>query len=120
MAKKIRLVSNSPNIDAVATPSELGEHGRALWSQVHAEYDVSDIGGRAMLREACRSLDRAEQYAARIDAEGAVVKTKTGPKEHPLVKAELAARAFVVRTLVRLGLNFEPVRTAPGRPPGFA
>jgi hypothetical protein len=29
---------------------------------------------------------------------------------------ELAARAFVVKTLVRLGLNVEPLRNGPGRP----
>ena len=29
-----------------------------------------------------------------------------------------AARAFVVRTLCRLGLNFEPLRAGPGRPAG--
>jgi hypothetical protein len=28
----------------------------------------------------------------------------------------LANRAFIVRTLVRLGLNFEPVRPSVGRP----
>ena len=36
----------------------------------------------------------------------------------PLLKHELAARAFVVRTLARLGLDLEPVRAGPGRPPG--
>jgi hypothetical protein len=32
------------------------------------------------------------------------------------VKDEISARAFVVRTLIKLGLNFEPVRASAGRP----
>jgi hypothetical protein len=36
-------------------------------------------------------------------------------KEHPLLKHELAARAFVCRTLQRLGLDVEAIKP-PGRP----
>jgi hypothetical protein len=39
-----------------------------------------------------------------------------GPRDHPLLKHELAARSFVVRTLQRLGLNMEAVKPT-GRPP---
>jgi hypothetical protein len=35
----------------------------------------------------------------------------------PLLKAELANRAFAVRTLARLGLDLDPVKPV-GRPPG--
>jgi hypothetical protein len=48
-----------------------------------------------------------------------VIMTKLGRKDNPLIKHETTARAFVVRTLCRLGLNVEPIR-GPGRPsPGF-
>jgi hypothetical protein len=60
-----------------------------------------------MLTHAAQALDRAEKYAEQIDAEGATIETKHGLKEHPLLKHELAARAFVVRTLQRLGLDVE-------------
>jgi hypothetical protein len=43
-------------------------------------------------------------------------------REHPAMKHELANRAFVVRTLARLGLDVEAVKPI-GRPPkllGFA
>jgi hypothetical protein len=36
-------------------------------------------------------------------------------KEHPLVKHELAARSFVVRTLARLGLDVDHAKPV-GRP----
>lgn len=39
-------------------------------------------------------------------------------KAHPAIREELACRGFVVRTLQKLGLNCEPVRSGPGRPPG--
>jgi hypothetical protein len=55
-----------------------------------------------------------------IDQDGECIRTKTGPGDHPLLKHELAARAFVVRTLGRLGLDLEPVRAGPGRPPAWA
>jgi hypothetical protein len=51
----------------------------------------------------------------KIERDGPVVSTKHGPKDHPLIKHELAARSFVVRSLHRLGLDVEPIRSA-GRP----
>jgi len=51
-----------------------------------------------------------------IDNDGEVIRARGQIKDHPALKHELAARAFVVRTLSRLGLNFE--RCGHGRPPG--
>jgi hypothetical protein len=70
-----------------------------------------------LLTLACQSLDRAESCRAEIDRDGEIIRSKTGTKEHPLLKHELAARAFVARTLHRLGLDVEPVRPI-GRPAG--
>jgi len=44
--------------------------------------------------------------------------TKNGMREHPLFKMELQNRAFVCRSLARLGLNLEVVKPIgrPGRP----
>ena len=55
---------------------------------------------------------------ALIDKAGEVIKTKTGIREHPLLKTELAARAFVSWSIQRLGLEFEAIRGGPGRPGG--
>ena len=41
-----------------------------------------------------------------------------GLEEHPAMKPELAARAFVVKTLARMGLHLEPLRAGRGRPGG--
>ena len=68
-----------------------------------------------MLAQACAMLDRAEELREQIDGDGAVVKLKFGLRDHPALKHELAARAFVVRTLARLGLDVEPIGRV-GRP----
>jgi hypothetical protein len=46
-----------------------------------------------------------------IAAEGLILRGRQGSKEHPLVKTELALRAFVVRTMGKLGIGLEPVKS---------
>lgn len=110
---KLRLVGG----DTLPTPARpLGEHGLALWRSVQSEYLIADTGGTEMLLLACQALDRAEGLSADIARDGAVIQTRSGLRDHPALKHELAARAFVARSLQRLGLNFEAVRPV-GRPP---
>jgi hypothetical protein len=118
MRKFPHLTVVDPASTSKEPPSILDDPGRALWTQVMAEYDVSDVAGRSMLMQCCQMIDRAEGLAAEIETDGAVIRTREGLKDHPCLKHELAARAFVVRTLCRLGLNFEPLRVNMGRPPG--
>jgi hypothetical protein len=98
-------------------PRTLGHHGTNLWNRILAEYHIEDAGGRELLALACQQLDRGEALKAQIDAEGEVIQTRNGPKDHPALRHELAARAFVAKTLLRLGLNVEPLQPRPGRPP---
>src|ERR1700750_1063548 len=100
-----------------APPRKLGVHGMWLWDAIMAEYDIADVGGRELLVQACAALDRAEALCGGIDRDGEMITTEKGPKAHPALRDELAARAFVVRTLERLGLNIEPINPA-GRPSG--
>jgi hypothetical protein len=79
-------------------------------------YDIHDSGGIELLTLACQALDRAESLRERIDTEGELIQVRGNLKEHPGLKAELANRAFVARTLVKLGLDVEPIRPMPGRP----
>ena len=73
----------------------------ALWRAVNAEYRIDDAGGVEML-SACQALDRAEGLRARIDEDGAIIRTTTGLRDHLGLKHEVASRAFVVRTLTAL------------------
>jgi len=96
-------------------PRPLGPHGRQLWHRVQSEYRITDCGGVELLSQACAAEDTAESLAEAIARDGHVIHSRTGvPRTHPAVKDE---RAFVVRTLERLGLNVEAVKS-PGRPPG--
>ena len=97
-------------------PPSLGQHGRKLWASVMDQYKIDDVGGRALLEQGCAALDRAESLRAAIDRDGEIIASKHGPKEHPGLRSELANRAFLVRTIQKLGLNYEVVRPV-GRPP---
>jgi hypothetical protein len=110
-----------PEAAGISPPRPLGPHGMALWDRVQREYRVADTGGAEILAQACIALDRAESLAEAIERDGPVILTRTGvPKAHPACKDELACRAFIVRSLERLGLNVEAVKPGPGRPPtGF-
>ena len=117
--KKPTLSLINPDATGSQPPRKLGQHGTALWRKVQDEYGITDIGDVETLMQICAEADRAEELAAQIDRDGSMLLTKHGPKENPLIKHELAARAFVVRGLAKLGLNVEPVRPV-GRPPGFS
>jgi hypothetical protein len=118
-AKKFTVIDSAPVLDPAAIPDGLGVQGQALWRDVQNEYAVDDVGGRETLFQICAAKDMAVRLRERIDRDGEVVKGRQGPRENPLIKMELAHRAFIVRGLQRLGLNLEPLRNAPGRPSGF-
>ncbi len=115
MAKKPALTLVGRNATHTAPPRKLGKHGLALWSDVCAEYRIDDRGGIELLAQACAALDRAEALAEHIGRDGEVVRTTRGPRTHPSIKDELACRAFLVKTLQRLGINVEVIKPV-GRP----
>ena len=105
-------------IEPTAVPRDLGEVGQALWGRVMAEYQISDSGGLELLAQAARAADRAARCQKAINLDGEMVLQKDGrTREHALLKSELGNRAFVVSTLVKLGLNLEPLKPNTGRPP---
>jgi|SRR5262252_1965512 len=97
-------------------PRKLGKYGRSLWDKVHREYRLEDCGSIEMLAQICGAVDRIESLRDGIDRDGEIVKTRNGPRAHPGMRDELAGRAFVVRTLARLGLSYDALRPNPGRP----
>ena len=115
MAKKSTFTLVQPPSSSPAPPRKLDAHGLALWNRVNSEYNIADAGGVELLAQACTALDRAEALAACVSRDGVMVYGKLGPKAHPGLKEELACRAFICRTLQRLGLNLETIKP-PGRP----
>jgi hypothetical protein len=94
----------------------LGKVGLELWNRVCSDYDISDIGGQELLALAAETLDRVERCRQQIDAEGEIVRTKAGSREHCLLKTELQGRALISRLLSKLGIDGEVARPV-GRPP---
>jgi hypothetical protein len=114
----LALVSGAAGeIESIATPLRpLGHHGQRLWSLTQSEYGISDIGGREILTQICELLDRAEELRETINRDGAVIRTKSGPKLHPGVREETSIRVAITKNLERLGLNLEPIRSPGGQP----
>jgi hypothetical protein len=108
--------SSNQAVTASQPPRTLGDPGLSLWNRIMSEYRIEDCGGLEILAQACQALDRAETLRSEIERDGDVLRLQGTVRDHPALKHELANRAFVVRTLVRLGLNFEPVRPSVGRP----
>jgi hypothetical protein len=113
----LKIVPESPP-HPTDPPRQLGDHGRQFWRLVTSEYDIVDSGGREILMQCCAALDRAEALRSQIDADGEVLRVKGGVKSHPALRDELACRAFITRSIARLGLDVEPIRAGAGRPPG--
>ena len=111
---KLTLVGSTANVGR--PPVTLGKAGATLWRSIMSQYEIADCGGLSMLEQACAAQDRIAECGVIIAREGSVVRTKSGPKEHPLLKIELQSRSFLVRTLIRSGLDVEPVKPM-GRPP---
>jgi hypothetical protein len=116
-------MKKNPTLTIVKSPSSatdhpptLGDAGRTLWIKILSAHDIQDAAGLAMLEQACIALDRAEMLRAEIERDGQVIRVRGNVRDHPALKHELANRAFVVRTLTKLGLDVEPVRLV-GRPP---
>ena len=113
---KPSLTMAGPASTVIQPPRKLGPAGRQLWDGIMAEYDIQDRGGLELLCLAAETT-RPRSAAGRADrCRGRSVRTKNGPKAHPALRDELAGRAFVARTLERLGLNIETVKPV-GRPP---
>jgi hypothetical protein len=93
-----------PAATGIPPPRKLQRHGTELWRSVMADYQIEDSASRELLCQACAALDRAESLAERIEADGEIVHGRQGPRPHPALKPEMAARTFIVRTLERLGL----------------
>ena len=119
MQPKLKEVSRAqPRASGIKPSRTLGKHGLALWQSVMSDYDISDCAGIEMLTQACQQLDCAENLRAHIARDGEIIPGKNGTRPHPGLKQELACRAFVVRTLERLGLDVQAIKPKgrPGRP----
>jgi hypothetical protein len=59
------------------------------------EYAIRDAGGIELLLLACEATDRAASLRDQIDRDGELISTRSGLRENPGLRAELANRAFI-------------------------
>lgn len=116
--KLVGATTTSTAANPFQPPLNLGTSGASAWTSIQNEYQISDAGGLELLNQMCAALDDITSYDEIISHDGIVIRTKTGTRAHPLLKEKLSLRAFVTRTIQRLGLNIEVVRPTSGRPPG--
>src|SRR5262245_16660557 len=99
MARNPKLTLVSPRVDGAAAvpapPRKLGREGRALWASIQSDYQVDDSGGIEFLMQACEAADMVAKLQAEIEADGPIIRTKHGPRDHPALKHLLGARAFI-------------------------
>jgi hypothetical protein len=114
----LRVVQPDQASNPAAPPANLGPAGLSLWTDIVRAYEFGDRASYETLAQACFAADRAERCRAQIDQDGELVRGRNGVREHPLLRTEIASRAFVVRVLAKLGLDLEPLHQGPGRPAG--
>jgi hypothetical protein len=84
-------------------PSTLHERGARLWREMIREHDIDGTAELAILRQICEMVDRAESLRARVAADGEMLTAADGTlRDHPALRHEQNARAFVVRGLSKL------------------
>jgi len=100
-------------------PKHLGEAGATLWRGLVSEYGIADAGGLKLVQTACECADRMAAAQAAIAKDGTFVRDRYGQvKVHPAAALEKDARGGLLAALKLLNLDLEPLRDAPGRPPG--
>ena len=115
--KKPRLTVINPDPTAAEPSRPLGQAGRTMWDYFTRAYDFNDVAGSEIMCTICEARDTISRLEAEIATDGDVIRTRGGHvKAHPAQRDLLANRAFIIRTLDRLGLNSEAVRQASGRP----
>jgi len=88
-------------------PEGLSERSRALWAEVVPARAVS-AGRRALIEEALRALDRADQMRAVVDRDGPTTTNETTGMTHvhPAVKIEREARQAFSRLWTQMHLEW--------------
>jgi hypothetical protein len=110
---QLSIIGPPPMPTTPPPPRHLDEIGRQLWSQITEQFEWSDRGSDEVLAQLCAARQRAERCIRIIDEQGEMLTMRGQIKAHPLLREELANRAFVVRSLAKLGLDLEPLRPGP-------
>lgn len=100
-------------------PTHLSAAAKKLWNDIFTEYSIDDAAGMAILRVALEAFDRSQEARMVVKKQGMTILGRDGQvRSHPLLTVERDNRAAFLAGLKALNLDLEPLRDAPGRPPG--
>jgi hypothetical protein len=90
-------------------PDGLSSRSRELWAAV-VPWQAVSAGRRALVEEALRALDRADQMRKIVDRDGAVTTNETTGMVHvsPCVKIERESRQAFSRLWTQMNLHWSP------------
>jgi P27 family predicted phage terminase small subunit len=96
-----------PVVKPADAPQHLSAEARELWRDLTAGWHL-DADGRALLLQACESLDRLRDAQRIVKAEGLITVSVRGAKRaHPAIRVEQEARRSLLAALNVLHLEGE-------------
>jgi P27 family predicted phage terminase small subunit len=102
----------------IPPPEYLSVEAKQLWAKFTSEWQF-EPHSLLLLESALSSLDRLREAQAIIRKEGLLIKGSRGyAKPHPAVLIERQARDGLLKNLMAIGLQYDPVQEGPGRPAG--
>ncbi len=111
-------MKNSGDDGLPQAPRYLSREAKGWWNRLVAEWELDDAA-LLLLGSALECLDRMRQAQHILDSEGITTRDRFGQvRQHPATLVERDAKAGLLRNLKALNLDLEPLREAPGRPPG--
>lgn len=100
-------------------PAKLSAESARFFREMIEQYQIDDVAGLKLLERGCEALDLMRKAQKFLRKDGEVISDKKGSvKAHPAVSIEKEAHNQFVESLRMLNLDLEPLRDAPGRPPG--
>ena len=91
---------------------KLAKVGTKLWDAMLGELQITEARDLETLSQICSAADRAEQCAQIIARDGPVIETKSGPREHPLLRHRVSVaslrRAFTLPSQRRVDRTRRP------------
>src|SRR5215218_5682037 len=84
-------------------PAGLGADARHLWSSVIEAYDLEEHE-RALLVEACRTVDLLDKLDAEVRRDGPTIDSSQGLRAHPAATEARQQRIALARLLAALRL----------------
>jgi hypothetical protein len=114
--RKPSLALVSSKTTTVSPPRKLGRTGMSLWTRILSDFTIDDAAGLELLAQAAEAADMLGKLNTAIAEDGPIVRGRNGMRANPLIREALGYKSFITRTLGRLGILSEPLRS-PGRPP---